>query len=76
MKEESCTEYIEQEARESHLKIWTQINADFSPDYYYVYQNWNWVQNKSDNTVPREFSFMGMYQKYCEADLYEVMRLQ
>ena len=57
---------------------WMHINADVSKNHYTVIQNWQW----SKSTKPRDFhqnrtfSFLGLYRKYCEADIFEVMRLK
>ena len=57
---------------------WMHINANVSKNHYTVTQDWHW----SKATKPREFyqnrtfSFMGLYRKYSEADIFEVMRLK
>lgn len=40
MKEEICKD---ENGQEEKLKIWTQYNADFSKDNYYIYQDWWWL---------------------------------
>ena len=59
------------------VKIWTHINANMSKDYYYVYSDWWWKNSKPEDIgKKRDFSFLGFYRKYSEADLFEVMRLK
>ena len=48
-----------------------------SKDYYYVYSNWWWKNARPEDIgKKRDYSFLGFYRKYCEADLFEVMRLK
>ena len=60
------------------LTRWEHISSNTSKDYYHVYQDWHW----STETKPLEFfskrnySFLGVYRKFCEADIFEVMRLK
>ena len=56
MKEETC---VDENGQEEKLKIWTHINANFSKDNYYVYQDWWWQQ--TEQSSPRKYSFMGLY---------------
>ena len=56
------------------LDIWTHISALKSKDYYHVYQDWRWSRNRK--TKPRRYSFLGLYRKYSETDLNELMRLK
>ena len=66
-------EFKEESCEDEKLHVWKHINASFSKDNYYVYQDWWWQATRQEN--PRKFSFMGLYKKYSEADLYEIMRL-
>lgn len=60
--------------------IWKHIDANRSTDYYYVWQEF-WLRPKADPRKiylngTRDFSFLGLYRKFSEADLFELMRLQ
>ena len=60
------------------VKIWTHLCANDSKDYYYVYQEWWWTNMCRPEHLgkKRDYSFLGFYRKYSEADLYELMRLK
>lgn len=55
------------------VKIWTHVHSDMSPDTYFVSQNWWWTNAtiKPLNT----FAYVGLYRKYSEADIHEILRL-
>ena len=60
--------------------IWKHIESNVSTELYYAYQNWI-KENKSGKRIPmepseRSYSFLGLYQKYSYADLYEVADLE
>ena len=57
------------------MRVWTHINASVSPDLYHVEQDWIWLRHVREEP-PRTYSFLGLYRKYCEADLYEIIRLK
>ena len=58
--------------------IWTHINAKFSKEHYYKYQEWMWSEDKNLKAYEnaRRYSFLGIHRKYSEADLMELIRLQ
>ena len=67
------------------VKNWSCIKASDSLYHYYVCQNWFWhktVKSRNENRDEldetgdqRYFSFLGLYSKYSEADIYELIRL-
>ena len=59
---------------EMNVKIWTHINANIDRDMYHVSQDWTRKVNKKED-AGRSYSFLGLYQKFCEADLLELMGL-
>ena len=61
-------------ALKDEVKIWTHINASVSKEFYHVYQDWEWLNTEQHN--PRTYSFMGLYRKFSESDLFELMRLK
>lgn len=83
----SCITYDQSE----DLKIWTHIKAKTDKDFYYAHQDWNWfpeenVSEKTDNLNDdksvevekdkRYFSFLGLYRKFTEIDIAEILRLK
>ena len=61
-------------ALKDEVKIWTHINASVSKEFYHVYQDWEWLN--TEQLHPRTYSFMGLYRKFSESDLFELMRLK
>ena len=56
---------------EHEVKIWWHINANMSRNFYYVYQDWYWTSELSPtkHSKKRNYSFLGIYRKYSEADI-------
>ena len=59
--------------------IWKHIESNVSTELYHAYQNWI-KEDKSGKRLSmkpseRSYSFLGLYQKYSYADLYEVADL-
>ena len=67
--------YFQTNKGEEEVLIWTHINNSLSRTHYYKYQNW-WWQKKGGQKNPREFSFLGVYRKYCQADIFDCIRIQ
>ena len=61
--------------RDEQVQIWTVVNANKSSKIYYMYQDWWWDRITTDETL-RTYSFTGLYRKFCEADIFECMRLK
>ena len=77
--------YLDQEDMSSDLniEIWNRINAEASLDYYYVCQDWWWLDDikkdeklKDHKQIDRRYSYLGLYRKFCEADIHELIRLK
>ena len=49
------------------------MNADVSTQFYSLHQDWLW--HKTSLKDPRRYTFLGMYRKYSEASLEELLRL-
>ena len=64
---------------DSQVKIWNHINANVSKDYYYVYQDWWYEKDRlskpGEIETKRVYSYLGLYRKYSEADMYELIHL-
>ena len=56
------------------MNIWKHLRSSACNKYYHVEQEWFWQKVK--NKDPRRYSFLGLYRKYSEADLHELIRLQ
>ena len=48
-------------------KVWTHINSNVSKEVYHVYQDYT--------SESQSYSFLGLYRKYSEADLFVMMDL-
>ena len=53
----------------------TYLNANVSPEVYYLYQEWTHRFGKIKKHSDRNYSFLGLYRKYSEADVYELLEL-
>ena len=76
----SLNSLIQESLDNAQSLIWKHINANRSPDYYYVWQEF-WLRPMADPRKiclndTRDFSFLGLYRKFSEADLFELIRLK
>ena len=72
-------EMSNEEEKDEEVAIWTHINSHSSTDFYYVYQDWFWASDNNpwlDSDLKHNFSFLGFYREFCEADIFEMMRLK
>ena len=62
------------------VNIWTHIKGtNVSRHFYYVCQDWYWSAELNPTKKykeKRKLSFLGFYRKFCEADIYELLRLK
>ena len=59
----------------NNLKIWTHINSNVTPDFYHIYQEWTDFSISSKKKTERNYSFLGLYRKFTEADIYNMINL-
>ena len=77
-KRQSKTFHIQDQNKKYHetnAKIWTHVDANISKIHYYIYQDW-WWDGISNQSSRRNFSFLGFFRKFSEADLMELIRLK
>ena len=60
--------------------IWRHINADKSPNLYYVSQDYQYRIEEGSACIyedrQRSYSFHGLYRKFSETDLFEAIRVK
>ena len=59
---------------DEQMHIWKHLRSSGCSKYYHVEQEWFWQKVKK--AEPRRYSFLGLYRKYSEADMHELIRLQ
>ena len=70
------TTYSSEEISGEEVKIWSHISSNDLKEYYFVYQDWWWKNMSRPEHLgkKRNYSFLGLFRKYCEADIYELIR--
>lgn len=63
---------------DDNVCIWTRINAEASLEYFHVSQHWWWSKKAKPGAKPdkRQYSYLGLFRKFCEADIHELLRLK
>ena len=56
-----------------NLQIWSYLNAQVSTEVYHVYQEWNDFSISSKKKTERNYSFLGLYRKFSEADVHDLI---
>ena len=56
-----------------NLKIWTHINSNVSQEMYHMYQEWTDISLSSRKKTKRNYSFLGLYRKFSEADVHDLV---
>ena len=61
----------------NYIRNWTLIDANVSPEMYFVYQEWNdrFKEEEKKKKTDRNYSFLGLYRKFSIADVFDLMDL-
>ena len=56
-----------------NLQILSHINAQVSTEIYHVYQEWTDFSFSSKKKTERNYSYLGLYRKFSEADVHDLI---